>query len=144
MFCFQCEQVAGGKACTGKAGVCGKPDVVALDQDALTRALIALAVAAGDAPKAGSVRLMVDGLFTAVTNVSFDSDSIRARTAEVEREVAQLGGTVSANDDGPLTLWTEIEDVRSLKSLILLGLRGTAAYAAHAHALGLEDDSVNA
>ena len=144
MFCFQCEQTAGGKACTGKAGVCGKPDVVALDQDALTRALIALAAAAGDSPKPASVRLMVDGLFTAVTNVSFDSDSIRRLTAEVEREVVALGGSVPANDEGPLTLWTENEDVRSLKSLILLGLRGTAAYAAHAHALGLEDESVNA
>jgi hydroxylamine reductase len=144
MFCYQCEQTAGGKACTGRQGVCGKPDVVALDQDALTRALIALAAAAGSSPKPSAVRLMVDGLFTAVTNVSFDSESIRKMTAEVEKEVASLGGKVPANDGGPLTLWTENEDVRSLKSLILLGLRGTAAYASHAHALGFEDDSVNA
>ena len=144
MFCYQCEQTAGGKACTSRQGVCGKTDVVALDQDALTRALIALAAVAGSSPKPSSVRLMVDGLFTAVTNVSFDSESVRRMTAEVEKEVAALGGTVPANDNGPLTLWTENEDVRSLKSLILLGLRGTAAYAAHAHALGFEDDSVNA
>ncbi len=144
MFCYQCEQTAGGKACTGRAGVCGKPEVVALDQDALTRALIALAETAGDSPRPASVRLMVDGLFTAVTNVNFDSDSVRALTQEVEREVLALGGAVPANGAGPLTLWSEGEDARSLKSLILLGLRGTAAYAAHAHALGLEDDTVNA
>ena len=144
MFCYQCEQVAGGKACTGRQGVCGKSDEVALDQDALTRALIALAVAAGASPRPASVRLMVDGLFTAVTNVSFESESIHALTTEVEREIAAIGGKAPVNDDGPLSLWTENEDVRSLKSLILLGLRGTAAYAAHAHALGLEDDQVNA
>ena len=144
MFCYQCEQTAGGKACTSRVGVCGKTDEVALDQDALTRALIALATVAGDSPSPAAVRLMVDGLFTAVTNVSFDSDSIRAMTADVEKEVVKLGGAVPANDNGPLTLWTENEDVRSLKSLILLGLRGTAAYAAHAHALGLEDEKVNA
>ncbi len=144
MFCYQCEQVAGGKACTGRQGVCGKSDEVALDQDGLTRALIALAVAAGASPRPASVRLMVDGLFTAVTNVSFDSESIHSLTAEVEREIAAIGGKAPVNDDGPLSLWTENEDVRSLKSLILLGLRGTAAYAAHAHALGLEDDQVNA
>ena len=144
MFCYQCEQTAGGKACTGRAGVCGKPEVVALDQDALTRALIALAANAGDSPRPASVRLMVDGLFTAVTNVNFDSDSVRALTNEVEREIMSLGGTVPANDVGPLTLWSEDEDARSLKSLILLGLRGTAAYAAHAHALGFQDDAVNA
>ena len=144
MFCYQCEQVAGGKACTGRQGVCGKSDEVALDQDGLTRALIALAVAAGASPRPASVRLMVDGLFTAVTNVSFESESIEALTAEVEREIASIGGKAPVNDDGPLSLWTENEDVRSLKSLILLGLRGTAAYAAHAHALGLEDDQVNA
>jgi hydroxylamine reductase len=144
MFCFQCEQTAGGKACTGSRGVCGKTDEVALDQDGLTRALIALAVTAGENPRPTSVRLMVDGLFTAVTNVSFDSDSVRALTAGVEREIAALGGTAPENDARVLALWTEDEDVRSLKSLILLGLRGTAAYAAHAHALGLEDDAVNA
>jgi hydroxylamine reductase len=144
MFCFQCEQTAGGKSCTGRAGVCGKTDVVALDQDAMTRALIALACAAGDKPSENAVRLTVDGLFTAVTNVSFDSPSVRALTEAVEAEIKALGGSLPENDEGPLSLWAEDEDVRSLKSLILLGLRGTAAYAAHAHALGLEDGEVNA
>jgi hydroxylamine reductase len=144
MFCFQCEQTAGGKACKGRAGVCGKSEVVALDQDALTRALIALAGATGDTPSPKAVQLMVDGLFTAVTNVSFDSPSVRALTEQVEREILSLGGRVDKDEEGPLSLWTEDEDVRSLKTLILLGLRGTAAYAAHAAALGLEDDAVNA
>ena len=47
MFCFQCEQTAGCKGCTGRAGVCGKPADVANLQDRLTGALIGLAVDAG-------------------------------------------------------------------------------------------------
>jgi hydroxylamine reductase len=45
MFCFQCEQTAGGKGCAGKMGVCGKTEEVALGQDNLTRELIGLAAA---------------------------------------------------------------------------------------------------
>ena len=43
MFCFQCEQTAGGKSCMGKVGVCGKKADVAGLQDQLTGALIGLA-----------------------------------------------------------------------------------------------------
>lgn len=46
MFCFQCEQTAGGKGCMGKAGVCGKRAETADHQDGLVGALIALAQAA--------------------------------------------------------------------------------------------------
>ncbi|MEE0546762.1 MAG: hydroxylamine reductase, partial [Peptococcaceae bacterium] len=52
MFCFQCEQTAGGKGCTGCAGVCGKKADTADYQDALTGALIALAQAAEKNPAA--------------------------------------------------------------------------------------------
>lgn len=47
MFCFQCEQTAGGKGCT-KVGVCGKKPEVAGKQDELTCALIGLARAAAN------------------------------------------------------------------------------------------------
>ena len=46
MFCFQCEQTAGGSGCKGKTGVCGKSAEVAALQDQLTGAMIALARAA--------------------------------------------------------------------------------------------------
>ena len=79
MFCFQCEQTAGCSGCTGKAGVCGKTADVAGLQDELTGALIGLArAAAGNAPATQDTwRLMIEGLFTAVTNVNFNEETIR-------------------------------------------------------------------
>ena len=87
MFCFQCEQTAGGKACTGRAGVCGKTEDVALLQDELTKELIGLACAyKGKTPTDRAVRLMLEGMFTTVTNVNFDAQSIDALAAAVKAE----------------------------------------------------------
>ena len=76
MFCFQCEQTAGGKGCT-KGGVCGKPPEVANKQDELTSALIGLARAAqGKKPGKEADELVMQGLFTSLTNVNFDAKRI--------------------------------------------------------------------
>ena len=73
MFCFQCEQTAGCSGCTGNAGVCGKTSSVSALQDELTGALIGLARACRDVPVTGRTsRIILEGLFTTVTNVSFD------------------------------------------------------------------------
>ena len=75
MFCFQCEQAAGCTACTGAAGVCGKSAETAAAQDWLTGALIAFAgqlIAAGRGPAPEQARLLMQGLFTTITNVNFD------------------------------------------------------------------------
>ena len=75
MFCFQCEQAAGGVACTGNAGVCGKSAETAAAQDELTGALIALAgqlCTAQEAPAPDTMLLLLEGLFTTITNVNFD------------------------------------------------------------------------
>ena len=74
MFCFQCEQTAACTACTGAAGVCGKPFDVAFAQDELTGALVGLSrteLAAGKRSNRAD-QLIVDGLFTCITNVNFD------------------------------------------------------------------------
>lgn len=128
MFCFQCEQTAG---CSGNAGVCGKSADAARLQDELTGALIGLARATDNAPDVndGTWRLMIEGLFATVTNVSFDTAAIRALLDRVHAEKAQL--------------WGAQEDIRSLKSLILFGVRGMAAYAHHAMVLGETDAAVN-
>ncbi|NLA87135.1 MAG: hydroxylamine reductase, partial [Clostridiales bacterium] len=148
MFCFQCEQTAGCKACTGKVGVCGKTEEVALGQDDLTRELIGLAVAyTGKTPSKKAVKLMLEGLFTTVTNVSFDKESIAQLTAEVKAEKLAAEPNVKLDcgtSDEPLKLWSVDEDIRSLKSLILIGLRGVAAYAYHAMVLGYTNDEVDA
>ena len=153
MFCFQCEQTAGCAGCTGKAGVCGKTTEVAELQDQLTGALVGLSHAVDNAPDTneGTWRLMIEGLFTTVTNVSFNEKTIRELIDRVHEERARLipncSGCPSScgrNDDYDMAqLWTAQEDIRSLKSLILFGARGMAAYAYHAMMLGYADEEVN-
>lgn len=153
MFCFQCEQTALCTGCTGKAGVCGKTAEVAELQDQLTGALVGLSRAVDNAPDAneGTWRLMVEGLFTTVTNVSFNEKTIRELIDRVHEEKARLapgcsgcGSRCGRNDDYDMNLlWNAQEDIRSLKSLILFGVRGMAAYAHHAMMLGYTDDAVN-
>lgn len=152
MFCFQCEQTAGCTGCTGKAGVCGKTSDVAELQDELTGALIGLARAAGGNPPAPSThRVMIEGLFTTITNVNFNADTIRIQIENVIKEkntlvpgCAGCGQSCGKTDDYDMKqLWNADEDIRSLKSLILFGLRGMAAYAYHALMLGYSDNEIN-
>ena len=153
MFCFQCEQTAGCAGCTGRAGVCGKTADAARLQDALTGALIGLARAADNNPDVNMLtwRLMIEGLFTTVTNVNFNEKTIRALIDRVHAEKARLVPNCAActaacgrtSDYDMAQLWNAPEDIRSLKSLILFGVRGMAAYAHHAMALGYADEEVN-
>lgn len=139
MFCFQCEQTAGGKGCTHK-GVCGKSPEVAGDQDQLTVALVELAYAAqGKSPSAQVDQLVLQGLFTTVTNVNFDGPRIQALVKNVKAETARLGGTATFAADA---LWEGDPDIVSLRSTLLLALRGMAAYAWHAYVLGKTDPEV--
>lgn len=142
MFCFQCEQTKGGCACTGAAGVCGKTAEVANDQDELTGALVALAVATdGKAPDTATSALMEEALFATLTNVDFSAKAILSLVERVHAAIALLGG---GEDFDMKTVWDAPEDIRSLKSLILFGLRGMAAYATHARVLGYADTTVDA
>ena len=137
MFCFQCEQTAACTGCTGRAGVCGKSADVANLQDKLTGALIGLAVdAGGKCPSKEAANVMIDGLFTTITNVDFDGPAVQKVTDRVH-ELAP-----NAADYDMAKLWGDNEDIRSLKSLILFGLRGMAAYASHAAVLGYTEDTV--
>ncbi|MFH1639190.1 MAG: hydroxylamine reductase [Chloroflexota bacterium] len=139
MFCFQCEQTAGGKGCT-ISGVCGKKPDVAHKQDELTCALTGLArAAAGKTPTAESDSLMMQGLFATITNVNFDGKRIDELSKLVREEKEKLGG---APDLSPETLWQGDTDMISLHSTLLFGMRGMAAYAWHAHVLGRDDRDV--
>ena len=139
MFCFQCEQTAGCSSCTGKAGVCGKSSTTAKLQDDLTGALIGLARSTGyeSVPSQEVSSIIIEGLFTTVTNVNFDEQSISKMIERVH------GAGDSSLDYSMQDLWDANEDVRSLKSLILFGIRGMAAYAYHALVLGKTNDEVN-
>ena len=117
MFCFQCEQTAGGKGCT-KVGVCGKKPEVANMQDELTSSLIELARASkGRCSSEEALKLMLEGLFTTVTNVSFDEEEINVLKKKIQALTISLG--VSENFDSE-ALWTGNEDVVSLRSTLLL------------------------
>ena len=155
MFCFQCEQTAGCAGCTGGAGVCGKKAETSALQDQLTGALIGLANAQRDneskiTPETD--KLILEGLFATVTNVNFSDESISALIDRVHAEKQRLAPDCAActhscgrNDDYDMNLlWQSQEDIRSLKSLILFGIRGMAAYAYHAAVLGYADAEVNA
>lgn len=143
MFCFQCEQTLGGTGCTGCAGACGKSAAVANLQDELTSALIGLAQACQHAaPTAQTHRLILEALFTTVTNVNFNIDTIGALIDKVRSEAAAMGWQGEPYD--MRRIWDGDEDVRSLKSLILFGIRGMAAYAYHALMLGRRSDDVEA
>ncbi len=153
MFCYQCEQTAGCSACTGNAGVCGKNSDTAKLQDELTGALIGLARATeGTAvPAESTYKAIIEGLFTTITNVSFDDASINEMIKKIRAEKQKLvtdcstcGAPCGRNDDYDMNrLWDADEDIRSLKSLILFGIRGMAAYAYHAAVLGYTDEEVN-
>jgi hydroxylamine reductase len=122
MFCMQCEQTAGGKACTN-AGVCGKTANTARLQDELTGALITAArkgVAVSD-------KLLLEALFATLTNVNFDDAALEKLIKEVGTPFYNL-----------FTVRDADEDTRSLKTLLLLGCRGVAAYSYHALVLGCD------
>ncbi len=141
MFCYQCEQAAGGKGCV-KTGVCGKPPEVADKQDELICALVGLARAVeGKTPSKHANELMMQSLFATVTNVNFDAARIDALTEQVEQEKEKYGGAANL----PITtLWTGDPDLVSLRSTLLLGIRGMSAYAWHAYVLDKEDPEVTA
>ncbi len=154
MFCFQCEQTAGCKGCTGMAGVCGKKADTAKLQDVLTGKLIGLARATDnneDKLTKETDAVIIDGLFAGVTNVNFDDAALEVIIKRADDEKRRLipncfdcTASCGRNDDYDMNnLWNADEDVRSLKSLILFGIRGIAAYAHHAAVLGYADEKVN-
>ena len=144
MFCFQCEQTAGCTGCTGNAGVCGKSADTAKLQDRLTGALIGLARACAEqeaAKRTALTPLVLEGLFTTITNVNFNDETIEILIEKVRTEKKKIAPLTPDYDMADL--WNAEEDIRSLKSLILFGIRGMAAYAYHARVLGYSDKTVD-
>ena len=143
MFCFQCQQTAHNKGCNGKTGVCGKKADTANYQDELIGALIALSKAAETGSRTERTdELMLKGLFTTITNVNFNNETIKKLKTEIEQEKGRANSQ-KFDDYDMKKIWDAHEDIRSLKSLILFGIKGMAAYAYHAYALGKTDREVN-
>ena len=170
MFCYQCEQAAQGTGCT-KIGVCGKqPDVAAL-QDLLVHQLKGIGYWGNLARQQGKKdaaidRFLIDGLFTTVTNVDFDpaaivkilqhGDKIRAQAQALAGAAANApeaatfalaadqAGMVRQGEAHGLTTFAVDADIKSIREIIVYGLKGMAAYADHALILGQEDENVYA
>lgn len=172
MFCYQCQETALGKGCTFK-GVCGKTADVAGLQDLLmylmkgiSHVTVALRKQAIELPQVN--KFIVDGLFMTITNANFDKNRFIAKIKEAYqlREIAlkalhHQGLHIETTCDC-LTwksdrmeemeakaasigiLSTEDEDIRSLRELLIYGVKGMAAYAEHAYNLGFEDAEIYA
>ncbi|MCL2496656.1 MAG: hydroxylamine reductase, partial [Clostridiales bacterium] len=142
MFCFQCEQTARGIGCS-VAATCGKTTQTAQEQDILTCELISLAKTAweNDCLSPDVVDNIVDGLFSTGTNVNFDAKIIKLLAARVREQRKACGGkTVMELED---LFHHSDENTLSLRSILLIGLRGMAAYAHQARALEKRDPDVD-
>lgn len=134
MFCFQCEQTMNGKGCT-ISGVCGKKPDTANLQDELVSSIIQLANYSEKSDKITD--LIIKGLFATVTNVNFDNDSLKKLINKVKENI-YCDKAFDVNN-----IWQAEDDIKSLKSLILFGLKGIAAYAYHARILGYKNNEVD-
>ncbi|MEA5048521.1 MAG: hydroxylamine reductase [Eubacteriales bacterium] len=165
MFCFQCQETAGGKGCTVR-GVCGKTEETAKLMDLLIYTLKGISSIVVkerlDAAKLDSLNgEMFTSLFMTITNANFDSNALERQIGKmlVLRDGLKKEG-VSYHDAAVFSvnnrtdmlakaslvgvLATRSEDVRSLRELTVYGLKGMAAYAEHARNLGRKNDEISA
>ena len=164
MFCYQCEETLKGTACTVR-GVCGKDGRVADLEDVLiytTKGIGVVLKKAGQFDKEAA-HFIAKALFTTITNVNFDEDRIADAIKEGLRIRDGLKAKYNVSDEGlhdsatftgstkedflahhdKAAVTAEAnEDIRSLKELMIYGLKGVAAYADHAAILGYEDEDV--
>jgi hydroxylamine reductase len=164
MFCFQCQEAAKGTGCT-IAGVCGKKDDTAGLQDLLVYNLKGLSVVAEEAEKQGKLddsigAFVCQALFATITNANFDNDRFIALIKETIAKRDGLKLAIGFSSDADVVNWNgseadyaakasavgvlsqENEDVRSLRELVIYGLKGLAAYTDHAAVLGFQKSEI--
>ncbi len=169
MFCFQCQETAKNQGCTIK-GVCGKENDIAILQDLLIYDLKGISVIAKKAKAKGAVvpksvaSFITRALFTTITNVNFNEENLFEwikQSQKVKKELYDSVKDKTGSDLHESAAWfsddtasfkvkaetvgvlaTDNEDVRSLRELLIIGLKGIAAYADHAAILGVEKDEV--
>lgn len=171
MFCYQCEQTANGKGCT-KQGVCGKTPEVANLQDLLIFQLKGIScygdilLKKGMRPEKRVVSFVENCLFTTLTNVNFDPEvhvKLLQEAQKIKDELRQqTGGTGTENiymayrlpeTKSEMLRTSQIagimydqnldEDIRSLRQLVIYGLKGISAYGHQARELGYYSDTVD-
>lgn len=171
MFCYQCEQTAGGKGCT-KLGVCGKTPEIANLQDLLIYQLKGISFYARHILDSGLnvdksvVSFIENCLFTTLTNVNFNVDDhvhLLKQSQEIKNNLKNIVGTTdyitpSAAYELPETKADMLRDapmagimydktldpdIRSLRQTILYGLKGISAYGHQARELSYYSDNVD-
>ena len=168
MFCYQCQETAKNTGCSVK-GVCGKTEETANLQDLLIYVLRGISVYGEKAKETGRLDrkyglFIAQALFATITNANFDNDRIIALIRKGLKTRNELKEMCEGNVSGEMhdsAVWfsddvaefdkkaasvgilsTDNEDVRSLRELLIYGLKGIAAYADHAAVLGHEDDEI--
>ena len=169
MFCFQCQETAKGTGCTIQ-GVCGKKAETSRWQDLLLGVVRGVATISDSLRNAGIKTnqevgdYIVDALFATITNANFDDQAILNKVdngVRIKHELLALakennvtlpnyqevnwGGEKAdyeAEGDREGVLRTENEDLRSLKELTVLGLKGMAAYYEHASRLNERNEEI--
>lgn len=169
MFCFQCQETAKGTGCTIQ-GVCGKKADTSRWQDLLLSVVRGIGTIADSLRQAGVKTgqevgdYIVDSLFVTITNANFDDQAILNKVdkgVQMKRELLDLavknnvslpdyqevkwGGEKSdyeAEGNRESILRNENEDLRSLKELTVLGLKGMAAYYEHASRLDQRNEEI--
>lgn len=171
MFCYQCEQTAGGKGCT-KMGVCGKTPEIANLQDLLIFQIKGISCYANEIIKKGEnvdkdiVSFVENSLFTTLTNVNFDAevhvemlkesqrikDQLKKKVGKIKNDTAHVTYTLSdtkaemLKDSKMAGIMYDQDldpDIRSLRQTIVYGLKGISAYGHQARELGFYDDQVD-
>ena len=171
MFCYQCEQTAGGKGCT-KMGVCGKTPEIAALQDLLIYQIKGIScyakeiVEKGENVDKGIVSFVENSLFTTLTNVNFDADShieMLKESQRIKEKLRKQVGKIKNDTDHATYNLSETKsemledakkagimydqnldpDIRSLRQTIVYGLKGISAYGHQARELGYYDDQVD-
>ena len=169
MFCYQCQETAFGTGCVFK-GVCGKQPATAHLMDLLLFTLKGVGAVASvlndnhiEIPETVD-KVIVDGLFSTITNANFDNDSIAekiTRALECKRQLIAMAkdNNLTVPDLEAVALEVAPEDyeqkgrevgvlkeadenARSLKELTMYGLKGMAAYYEHAARLGDTDRNI--
>ena len=169
MFCYQCQETAFGTGCVFK-GVCGKQPATAHLMDLLLFTLKGVGAVASvlndnhiEIPETAD-KVIVDGLFSTITNANFDNDSIAekiTRALECKRQLIAMAkdNNLTVPDLEAVALEVAPEDyeqkgrevgvlkeadenARSLKELTMYGLKGMAAYYEHAARLGDTDRNI--
>ncbi|MCP4311789.1 MAG: hydroxylamine reductase [Bacteroidetes bacterium] len=171
MFCFQCQEASKGTGCTIK-GVCGKSDTVSNLQDLLVYTAKGISFYAhiaqeNDMETPEADRFVFDALFITITNANFDDSKILEKIKEglivragLQKQLDQEGVSIptelpkqaswNAGSDQAIRAHSLLvgilnesnEDIRSLKELLVYGIKGVAAYAEHAYNLGYMNEEV--